>query len=185
MQLSDVQGAFLEAGPIPQQYRPLYAWLPPGGLPGAEGYELAEVMGDVYGQNDAPAAWYRVLDHEVCQAGFERSLYFMRDRSGSLIGVLGFHVDDTVTGGSGPDYEYALQRLQTRFPYRKWCTHQGDFCGAHDKQSPDDFFITMTQKVFSDKIRPAHLSVSRRSNRAAPLDKKEISVLRAINGSLH
>eukprot|EP00435_Cladocopium_sp_Y103_P060613 s808_g22.t1 len=121
MQLGDVQGAFLEAGPIPSQYRPLYAWLPPGGLPGAEGYELVEVIGNVYGQNDAPAAWYRVFDAEVLKTGFHRSkydpcLYFMRDKHGSLCGVLGSHVDDTVTGGSGPEYEKALELLKARFP---------------------------------------------------------------------
>ena len=72
LQLGDVQGAFLEAGPIAAQYRPLYAWLsPPGGLPGAEGYELVEVLGNVYGQNDAPAAWYRVFDEESAVHGFQ------------------------------------------------------------------------------------------------------------------
>ena len=104
---------------------------------------------------------------------------------GQLTGVLGSHVVDTVTGGNGPDYEHALKLLRTRFPYRKWRVSQGEFCGAHYKQLPDDFSITMTQKVFADKVRPAHLSVSRRSNRAALLDKKEVGVLRATNGSLN
>ena len=46
LQLGDVQGAFLEAGPIPQQYRPLYTWVPPGGIPGAEDFQLIEVLGN-------------------------------------------------------------------------------------------------------------------------------------------
>ena len=28
---------------------------------------------DVYGQNDAPAAWYRVFDEQVRQTGFQQS----------------------------------------------------------------------------------------------------------------
>eukprot|EP00435_Cladocopium_sp_Y103_P055765 s362_g18.t1 len=190
MQLGDVQGAFLEAGPIPAQYRPLYAWLPPGGLPGAEEYELVEVLGNIYGQNNAPAAWYHVFDEEVRSTGFKRSkydpcLYFMHDQNGRLCGVLGSHVDDTATGGSGPEYERALQMLKTRFPYRKWRTGEGEFCGAHYKQNSTDMSIQLTMKGFAEGIRPAFLPSSRRAKRTAVLDKKEVSVLRAVNGSLN
>ena len=190
LQLGDVQGAFLEAGPIPARYRPLYARLPPGGLPGAEGYELVEVLGNVYGQNDAPAAWYRVFDEAVQKTGFKRSnydpcLYFLHNSQGKLCGVLGSHVDDTATGGSGKEYEQALQLLRTRFPYRKWRVTEGEFCGAHYKQDPKDMSIRMTMQGFAEKIRPAHLASARRSKRHAVLDPKEVSVLRAINGSLN
>ena len=190
MQLGDVQGAFLEAGPLPTEYRPLYTWLPAGGIPGAESTQLVEVLGNVYGQNDAPAAWYRVFDNEVRATGFQSSqydpcLYYLRDNCGKLVGVLGSHVDDTATGGAGPEYELALKKLRDRFPYRKWRVSEGEFCGAHYKQNPKDMSITMHQQLFAEKIRPANLPVSRRSHRTALLDKKEISVLRAINGSLN
>ena len=36
LQLGDIKGAFLEAGPLDPKYKPLYAWLPAGGIPGAE-----------------------------------------------------------------------------------------------------------------------------------------------------
>ena len=57
LQLGDVKGAFLEAGPLPKCYRPLYARLAAGGIPGIDEDCLIEVLGNVYGQNDAPAAW--------------------------------------------------------------------------------------------------------------------------------
>ena len=57
LQLGDVKGAFLEAGPIDEKFRPLYARLPAGGIPGIAEGSLIEVLGNVYGQNDAPAAW--------------------------------------------------------------------------------------------------------------------------------
>jgi hypothetical protein len=74
-------------------------------IPGVDPECLIEILGHVYGQNDAPAAWYRVFDQEVLRAGFERSkldscLYFMRE-NGKLTGVLGAHVDDAATGGEG------------------------------------------------------------------------------------
>ena len=125
LQLGDIKGAFLEAGPLDSKYRPLYAWMPAGGIPGADSSQLVEVLGNVYGQNDAPAAWYNVFDQEVKTAGFvcstfDACLYYMRDSQGRLSGILGSHVDDTATGGSGPEYETALRYLKNRFPYRKW-----------------------------------------------------------------
>ena len=94
LQLGDIKGAFLEAGPLNPRYRPLYAWLPAGGLPGADSAQLVEVLGNAYGQHDAPASWYKVFDDEVLTTGFCRSkydpcLYYMRDTSGKLCGVLG------------------------------------------------------------------------------------------------
>jgi hypothetical protein len=98
--------------------------------PGAEGFGLVEVLGNVYGQNDAPAAWYRVFDEEVGKTGFHGSkydpcLYFLRNFRGQLCGVLGSHVNDTATGGQGPEYERALQLLRARFPYRIWRINEG------------------------------------------------------------
>ena len=84
LQLGDVKGAFLEAGPLPRCYRPLYARIPAGGIPGVDEECLLEVLGNVYGQNDAPAAWYKVFNDEVLKAGFERSkfdncLYWLKE----------------------------------------------------------------------------------------------------------
>ena len=190
MQLGDIKGAFLEAGPLDPKYRPLYARLPPGGLPGVSDDQLVEVLGNVYGQNDAPSSWYRVFDDEVQKAGFCRSkydscLYFLRDENSKLCGVLGSHVDDTVTGGSGSKYEQALAYLKHRFPYRKWRTSEGEFCGCHYKQNPVTKEIFMSQYNFAMGLKPVHLSQKRKAQRAAPLDSKEISVLRAVNGSLN
>eukprot|EP00435_Cladocopium_sp_Y103_P021891 s1135_g5.t1 len=190
MQLGDIKGAFLEAGPLDPRFRPLYARLPAGGLPGATDDQLVEVLGNVYGQNDAPSSWYKVFDDEVHKAGFSRSrfdscLYYLRDSANRLVGILGSHVDDTVTGGKGPEYEKALAYLKHRFPYRKWRTAEGEFCGCHYRQDPQTMEIHMSQKTFAQGLRPAYMPASRRAKRTAPLDGKETSILRAINGSLN
>eukprot|EP00435_Cladocopium_sp_Y103_P050118 s180_g15.t1 len=188
LQLGGIKGAFLEAGPIPACYRPLFARLPAGGIPGVDHECLIEILGNVYGQNDAPAAWYKVFDTEVIKAGFERSkfdncLYWMRE-NGKLTGALGAHVDDTATGGMGPKYLKALEYLKTRFPYRKWRTQEGEFCGSHYRQEVSTGVIHMSQRPFAEALKPAYLPNSRKQNRSAQLDPKEISVLRGINGSL-
>eukprot|EP00435_Cladocopium_sp_Y103_P012259 s60_g3.t1 len=165
--------------------------LPHSGIPGAEGFQLVEVLGNVYGQNDAPAAWYKAFDSEVLKTGFQRSkydpcLYFLRcPKTNRLLGVLGSNVDDTATAGDGPEYQQALAQLRRRFPYRKWRVREGEFCGAHYKQNDDDMSIMMTQEGFAEGLKPAYIPTARRSHRTATLNSKEVSVLRAINGSLN
>ena len=82
-------------------------------------------------------------------------------------------------------YQHALNRLRNRFPYRKWRVTEGEFCGAHYRQDPKSMAIHMSQQSFAQKLKPAYMPARRRSQRSAALDSKEISVLRAINGSLN
>ena len=94
--LGDVKGAFLSAGPLPERYRPLFARLPPGGIPGVPSDALIEVTGHVYGLNDSPSAWQQKLHRELLSVGFSASrfdpcLYTLRDEAGVLCGIYGVH----------------------------------------------------------------------------------------------
>ena len=101
LQLGDIRGAFLEAGPLEESFRPLFAHQPPGGIPGLPEDAVIEVTGNVYGQNDAPAAWFKEFSSYVKTIGWRQSvldpcLFVLRDRrSEALIGIMGVHVDDT------------------------------------------------------------------------------------------
>ena len=114
MCLGDIKGAFLEAGPLKPQYRPLFATQPPGGIPGVDPKDVIEITGNIYGLNDSPYWWWEAFDKEARALGFERSqfdncVYFFRDPvSGGLTGVLGAHVDDSLTAGEGNAYEEAI-----------------------------------------------------------------------------
>ena len=92
--LGDVKGAFLEAGPLDAKFKPLYARQPAGGIPGVDPTAVIEVLGNVYGANDAPWNWYHTFDQAVCEIGFERSQF---DECRETTGVPGFH---TGSGGS-------------------------------------------------------------------------------------
>eukprot|EP00435_Cladocopium_sp_Y103_P019702 s2149_g4.t1 len=70
LQLGDIKGAFLESGMIEEKYRPLYASMPPGGIPGVDPTCVTEVLGNVYGQNDAPAAWFATFDEAARSFGW-------------------------------------------------------------------------------------------------------------------
>ncbi|CAK9104708.1 Retrovirus-related Pol polyprotein from transposon RE1 (Retro element 1) (AtRE1) [Includes: Protease RE1 [Durusdinium trenchii] len=179
MQLGDIKGAFLSAGNLPQRYKPLYASLPKGGIPGIPDGALIEVLGHVYGLNDSPAAWYKKLSHELIAIGFERSrfdscLFYFRE-NGKLTGIYGVHVDDCVTGGCGAGYRKAIAQLKQTFEFRKWRTQNGDFCGAQYVQDPKTFEIIMKQERFVQKVKPLHMSRDRSRTREALLNEKEVT----------
>ena len=187
LQLGDIKGAFLEAGELPAKFRPLFARQPPGGIPGVPPDAILEVVGNVYGQNDAPLAWHRTFDSEAVTVGWERSkfdpcLYFLREQN-KLVGVMGVHVDDTALGGQGERFQQAVAALRARFPYRKWRVNEGEFCGAYYVQHKKTKVIEMSQKLFAERLKPATIPKS-----ASPddlLTESQIRVLRAINGSLN
>lgn len=189
LQLGDIKGAFMEAGPLDDKFRPLFASHPPGGIPGVPSDAVIEVIGNVYGQNDAPASWFKTFHQEAVTAGWCRSvfdscLYFLRDpNTNQLIGIMGVHVDDTAVGGSGPVFEKAIASLKARFPYRKWRVGEGEFCGSYYKQDKSTKEIHMSQRLFAESMRPAN--IPKGSANETKLHEGQIKVLRAINGSLN
>ena len=187
LQLGDIKGAFLEAGPLDQAFRPLYASQPAGGIPGTPADAVIEVFGNVYGQNDAPAAWFREFSNFVKDIGWHQSvldpcLFTLRESSGELVGCMGVHVDDTAVGGHGQVFHDSIRRLKDRFPYRKWRQRVGEFCGAWYKQG-NDFSIHMDMNSFASKVRS--INVPKASDPDTPLSEAQIKVLRAVNGSLN
>lgn len=170
MCLGDIKGAFLEAGPLPEKYRPLFAKQP------------------VYGSNDAPFNWWVTFDSEARDLGWERSqfdscLYYLRDSEKQLVGVMGAHVDDTITGGSGPKYQEIIDKLKSRSPYRKWRVGSGEFCGVLYRQDPVTKEISYGQREYADHLRSITLSKERSKDKEALATDKEIAALRAVNGA--
>ena len=187
LQLGDIRGAFLEAGPLESRFRPLYAHQPPGGIPGLPEDAVIEVCGNIYGQNDAPASWFRTFDETLQQikwkpSCFDPCLYQLRNAKNELVGVLGIHVDDCALGGFGTEFETSVKQLKARFPFRKWRVRQGEFCGAMYSQQ-DDGTIQMSMKASIEKIKPANIPKTKNSD--ALLEDHQVKVLRAINGSLN
>lgn len=178
----------MEANPLPTKYRPLYAHIPKGGIPGVPHDSVLEVVGNLYGQNDAPCAWYKTFDSEAANAGWQKSkfdgcLYYLRDKDNRLCGLMGVHVDDTAVAGVGPKYQAAISHLKSRFPYRKWRVQAGEFCGSFYRQCPQDKSITMSQLSFAESMRPA--VIPKNVGNDKPLNESQIRVLRGINGSLN
>jgi hypothetical protein len=189
LNLGDIKGAFLEAD-VSQQTstKPVFAELPPGGVPGVAAGSLVQVLGNIYGANDAPHNWYVEFDSVARQAGFTRSkldscLYFCHGDDGQLQGVLGAHVDDTITGGCGDKCSAAIEMLKSRFPFRKWRTGEGEFLGTVYKQL-DNGEIVFHQKEYAEHIRPISIAKERVKKPWLSATDKEMSALRAVNGAL-
>ena len=167
LNLGDIKGAFLEANVLKQALEnPVFAELPPGGVPGIKPGSLVQVLGNIYGANDAPANWYKEFDDVTLQSGFSRSkfdscLYFCRGPNGELQGVLGAHVDDTITGGSGEVYKQAICTLKKIFPFRKWRTLSGEFLGTWYEQDPITQEISYHRQDYANSIKPIHVSRER------------------------
>ena len=189
LRLGDIKEAFLSSGELQAQYRPLYARLPPGGIPEIPSHAIIEVVGHIYGLNSAPSAWQRTLTSALLEAGFTQSkydpcLFYMRE-DGQLTGIYGVHVDDCATGGVGAKYESALESLKQRFEFRKWRLDDGEFCGARYTQDPESGSISMTQSKFCDKLHPLRMSRTRQAEKGQLLTTEEVRCLRAINGGLN
>lgn len=189
MGLGDIKGAFLEADVREQALKnPVYDELPPGGVPGVKPGSLVQVLGNIYGANDAPANWYKEFNDVTVQAGFTRSrfdscLYWCFGPKGELQGVLGAHVDDTITGGSGEAYERAIAFLKDRFPFRKWRTGSGEFLGTQYNQNPVTKEISYNQKEYAQSLKPIHVSRERAKKYWLPASEREVAALRAVNGA--
>ena len=190
MKPGDVKGAFLEADVREKALaNPVYAELPPGGVPGIPEGSLVQVLGNIYGANDAPHEWYVEFDKTARAVGFTRSkfdscLYFCYGPDGEMQGILGAHVDDTITGGQGECYDEAIRLLQERFPFRKWRSGSGEFLGTMYKQCPETFTITFEQKGYAEQIKPISISKERARRHWLPATEKEVGALRAVNGAL-
>lgn len=189
MNLGDIKGAFLEADVRDQALKnPVFAELPPGGAPGIPSGSLVQVLGNIYGANDAPHNWYKEFDAVAQSAGFVKSkfdacLYFCYGSTGRLEGVLGAHVDDTITGGNGKCYDQAIAFLKNRFPFRKWRSRGGEFLGTQYTQH-ENFEITYHQKEYAEHIRPITISKERSKKTWLPATDREVAALGAVNGAL-
>ena len=59
---------------IDAKFRPLYAHQQAGGIPGLPSDAVIEICGNIYGQNDAPAAWFKEFASFVVSCGWQSKL---------------------------------------------------------------------------------------------------------------
>ena len=92
-------------------------------------------------------------------------------------------MDNTITGGYGNKYSDVIETLKNRFPFRKWRTGEGEFLGIVYKQL-DNGEVVFHQKEYAEYIRPISIAKERVKKPWLSATDKEISALRAVNGTL-
>ena len=131
MVIMDVSSAFGQSDHRTREQGPLFATMPPSGIPGKEKSFLIRVLTAVYGLVDAPAMWRRTVRKVLSELGyfestFDPSLYYLPflaeenpQRLRGCAGLVLLDVDDFVQGGN-PRHELLMESLRQRFRFGKW-----------------------------------------------------------------
>ena len=73
--IMDVTSAFGQSDAETRRQGPLYASLPPSGIPGKEPWVLVEILTAIYGLVNAPASWRRTVRKVLISLGYAESIY--------------------------------------------------------------------------------------------------------------
>lgn len=97
-------------------------------------------------------------------------------------GVVGIHVDDGL-GAGDEEFEEAIRKLETRYPFGS--THHSDFelKGIHIHQNWDGS-IELDQTKYVEDIPHIEIPRERRQSQDQPVEEKERQALRGLVGSL-
>ena len=154
--VADVKTAFLQGRP---QDRVLFVRLPADAarMLGTEASPYMLLKKPMYGQTDAPRAWFLEAKDRLLKCGLlahplDPCLYLAYDKKGQLSGLVSMHVDDLLIAGCVGDVELELKK---RFQFRTWKSLADgplEYCGGK---------ITWTQRgielSYSDylaKVKP-------------------------------
>ena len=164
----------------------VYATLPKEGVPDVDPGSIVEICKYVYGLADAPRQWWLCLSSELENIGMKRSaldpcVYYWYQQ-GVLEGILAFHVDDLIMGGSSDFHQCVLSKLKARFPFKRWSEGKANFLGRKLRQLPD-FSIVCDQEEYASQVASVFISKERRKQKDEKLSPKELSKYRAILGA--
>ena len=119
---------------------------------------MVEIKKYVYGLAGAPRQWWLCLSAELEKLGMRRSKLdpccFHWYHEGRLSGVIAFHVDDLIMGGSRVFQKEVLEALKKRFPFKHWVEKQAKLLGRRLRQLSDHSIVS-DQQEYSEHVRAA------------------------------
>ena len=178
----DVSTAFLQGEPEPRAM-PIYMRPPRDGIQALAKtfpHKLYKIVGNLYGLCNAPKTWIKHIVKKLCLAGFQRhrldhTVYYKYDKSGELLVILLFHVDDFLVAFR-EDYQFS--ELSNMFTWGNTnLLDDGPFTFKGKEvnllKSGNEFVIKVTQKAFIDELVVGKLKKGR-PNGSPKLDADEV-----------
>ena len=185
---SDVGGAFLKGD---KQQRVLYAeppkpWSGPA-LAGVPAGALLRLTKGVFGLNDAPRLWWTRLRSFLLANGCRQSRVdpslFIFEVDGKLEGLLATHVDDLLGGGS-EKFTALLAKIDKEFGFGSQEFDSFRHTGKNIKKDMETGEITVSMAEYVENLTAPRIPNTRRAEKDAKLNAKELTSLRTMNGGL-
>ena len=106
--------------------------IPKDGIPGLSPDDVIELRKPVYGLVDAPKLWWDSLtrtltDLNMVQSQLDKCMFYYRDGNGRLLGMIAFHVDDLICGGSEEFRRNVFEPLKAKYPFKHVTVGNGEF----------------------------------------------------------
>ena len=197
--IMDVTSAFGQSEQTERSTGPLFATMPPTGIPGKDQGCLIRIRTAVYGLVNAPATWRRtvrkiLLQLDYVESAYDPCLYFLPYAPEDNVpagqrgcaGVVLLDVDDFVQGGCSR-HEQKMETLRQTFRFGKWrCIYKshGEYLGRTVVQHENYEIAVSMERYIREKLRPIVLSRERAKEETSLLTEKEIGLLRGAGGSL-
>ena len=177
---SDIRNAYFQAEPID---RVVLMRQPTGGLPGVDPEAILLIRVPVYGLCDSGRGFWRKVDREARDAGFEVSrifpaFYFHRHNR-EVTCVLTTHVDDFLWASKGVGGSI-VNKLLEKFEVGRRESGRLRFCGKQFDEVDHDVVIDVTDNT--NKIH--YIDVKSNRKHSDPIDRGEERQLRSVVGSL-
>ena len=179
---SDIRNAYFQAEPID---RVVLMRQPSGGLPGIDLEAMLLIRVPVYGLCDSGRGFWRKVDREARDVGFQVSrifpaFYFYRDGGKVVcVCVLTTHVDDFLWASIGKGGTI-IDRLLKKFEVGRRESGRLRFCGKQFDKSGNDVLID----VIDTTTKITYIDIKSNRKSTDQVDRGEERQLRSVVGSL-
>jgi hypothetical protein len=179
---TDIKSAFLQGKELQRS-----VFIAPPKEADAKG-SLWKLRRCIYGLSDASRQFFLSVSEEMIKLGcvqckLEPSLFYKISSDGKLIGVMVCHIDDFLHGGTDVFDSQVMLPLRKRFQTSKVVDTDFSYLGYQIQQV--DGGIWLDQDHYAMSVEVPHIPVTRSSEKKAALTSQELSLYRALVGSIN
>ena len=185
MVCKDIKNAYFSGKEIGRE---LYLLPPKGGLPGVLPGQVMRARKAIYGFAEAARLFWLALREHLqsdgwCESRLEPALFYLRDSSLKLRGILVTHVDDIQAGVDAAYLESAFQKSSLALEFATNHFDSYTFRGREIKQVAGGH-IDVTMSNYVRSMRPVKIDRERRKHLEARLTAEEKETMQSSCGEL-